>query len=328
MAGKSRAAEAKLARLRQLRDRPSSPELLPELRTALVDSLNIVVAEAAGIAGTARLTALMPELLAAYDHFMTDPLKRDRNCTAKIAIVEALDNLEYDEAKIFLEGIKYIQMEPVWGGREDSAAPLRCVCAAALVRINHPDVLSLLIDLLMDDDQRARIGAAYSLASSGKNTAMHLLRLKARMGDVEPEVTAECLNGLLRLAPHESLSFVAEFLQSPDVTLQEATLLALGSSRLPEAFDVLKQFWDGSPRPELQETVLLAVGLLRLPVATEFLLSLVAEGQAESAAGAVSALAIFRHDTVFRERVAALVATRNDRDLQQVFLTKFCTAVE
>lgn len=325
MARKSQSPEVKLARLRQLRDQASSPELLRELRAALTDPVNIVVAEAAGIAGKARLTELVPEMLAAYEHFLTDPVKRDKNCTAKLAIVEALDNLEYDDPDIFLDGIRYVQMEPVWGGQEDSAAPLRCVCAAALVRVNHPDVLSLLIDLLMDDDRRARVGAAYSLASSGKNTAMYLLRLKARMGDAEPEVTAECLNGLLRLAPKESLSFVAEFLQSPDMALQEAALLALGSSRLPEAFDALRLFWNRHPSEELRETVLVSISLLRLPVATEFLVSLVAEGPVDSAGTALSALAIFRHDSAFRERISAIVSSRNERNLREIFQKKFRT---
>jgi HEAT repeat protein len=316
VARQTRSPEVKLARLRELRDAALTTEAKEEIRRALSDPVNVVAAEAAKIVGREILAEFAPELLAAFEHFMVDPVKRDRNCTAKIAVAEALDNIEHDDPEIFLRGIRYVQEEPVWGGREDSAAPLRSICAAALVRINHADALPLLIDLLADPERTARMGAAYALASSGKNSAMLLLRLKARLGDAEPDVTAECLNGLLRLAPKESLPFVAEFLRSPDRALQEATLLSLGSSRVPEAFDVLKEFLEGFHSHELRETALLAMALLRLPVATEFLVSLVAEGPVRDAAPALAALAVFRHDP-------AIVTQRPEPALAKTLAQKF-----
>ena len=43
----------------------------------------------------------------------------------KVAIVEALNALGYEHTPTFLQGIRHVQMEPVYGGRVDTAAVLR-----------------------------------------------------------------------------------------------------------------------------------------------------------------------------------------------------------
>jgi HEAT repeat protein len=143
------------------------------------------------------------------------------------------------------------------------------------------------------------------------------------MGDKEPEVTSECLGALLKLDPGEALPFVAEFLQSADEAVREGAVLALGESRRPEAFQILKDFWHVQIGDGLRETILVAMALLRLPAANDFLLSLVADESAVVATAAVSALAVHRHDTRLRERVAAAVATTGDADLLAHFEKRF-----
>jgi HEAT repeat protein len=275
-----------------------------------------VVAEGAEAVGHLALADLAPDLAAAFERFLVDPIKTDKLCRAKIAIAQTLDKLEYLRSEIFLCGIRHVQPEPVWGGQQDTAAPLRGACAFALVRIGHPGVLSLLVDLLTDPEKDARLAAVQALAYSATQAASFLLRLKARMGDKDPEVTSECLGALLKLDPTDAMPFVAEFLQSPDEAVQEGAVLALGESRRPEAFQLLKDFWDVQIASALRETILVAMALLRLPAANDFLLSLIADESTAVATAAVSALAVHRHDPRLRERVEAAVIQTGNADLR------------
>ena len=282
-----------------------------------------MVAEAAEAVGHFTLAGLAPDLAAAFERFLVDPVKTDKLCRAKIAIAQTLDKLEYLRSDVFLRGIRHVQPEPVWGGQQDTAAPLRGACAFALVRIGHPGVLNLLVDLLTDPEKDARLAAVQALAYNSTQAAGFLLRLKARMGDKEPEVTSECLGALLKLDPVEAMPFVADFLQSPEEAVQEGAVLALGESRRPEAFQLLKDFWDSQIGSELRETILVAMALLRLPAANDFLLSLVADQSTAVATAAVSALAVHRHDTRLRERVEAAVTQTGDADLRAHFEKRF-----
>ena len=141
-----------------------------------------------------------------------------------------------------------------------------------------------------------------------------LLRLKARMGDKEPDVVSECLSGLLTCSPKENLPFVSQFLDSIDTTIREAAILALGRSRLPEAFELLKTSLQQHPIG-LNEEIFLAMAMLRLPVATEFLLEVVATEGETFASGALSALMIYRYDLALRDRIDEAVRKNGSRDL-------------
>ncbi len=153
--------------------------------------------------------------------------------------------------------------------------------------------------------------------------AVPLLRFKARGGDAEPEVTAECLTALMNAAPRESLSFVAGFLDAANEVVQQGAAFALGESRRPDALDVLTGHWPRARGSSVQEVVLLAIAMTRLPVALEFLLEVLATGDPAAASAALSALAIHRHNETLRERVAAVVARKKDAGLREQFRKKF-----
>src|SRR5262249_25170725 len=106
---KARSTEAKLAKLRPLRGAARSPELFRELRAALNDSSNLVVAEAVALVRDAHHTELVPELLAAFDRFLENPEKTDKLCRAKIAIAEALNELDYSGEDFFWRNARYVQ---------------------------------------------------------------------------------------------------------------------------------------------------------------------------------------------------------------------------
>src|SRR5260221_11992139 len=162
---KARGVDAKLNRLRAIRDEAVGPAIVAELRDALGDKSNLLVAAAAKIVGERMLTDLGPELVAAFQRFLIDPAETDKLCRAKIAIVDALNRIEFDAEEVFRTGLRFVQPEPRWGGSDDAAGPLRANSAFALVRLNPRDLVVLLADLLADPEKVARSAAALALGA-------------------------------------------------------------------------------------------------------------------------------------------------------------------
>lgn len=316
---KTRGVEAKLSRLRALRQESATPELVAELARALEDAANLVVAAAAEIVGDRALAELAPQLVAAFDRFMIEP-HQDKICRAKTAIVEALNKIDSSHEEVFLRGIRHVENSL---DGQDAGAHLRGNCALGLVRMRHGEALALVVDLLLDRAKVARIAAVQALGASGATAAMPLLRFKARIGDPDPTVTAECLTALMSLDAAKSLPFVTEFLRSGAEALQEGAILALAESRRPEVLGILKDFWPRARRGQLEEVVLLAIAMLRVPAALDFLLDVLADKNQSTAQAALAALAIHRHNEKLRERIAAELARKGDAALLARFKEKF-----
>ncbi len=309
--------EEKRSRLNAAREAPGSEASLALLRKGLSDRVSIVVAKAAELAGELGTSALAPDLLAAFRRFLSDPSK-DKGCLAKIAIAEALTRLEHEEADIFLEGIRHVQREPVWGGTEDTAAWLRGLCGIGLAGCRHPRVLQHLVDLLADPEKPARIGGIRALGGIGGPEPALLLRLKLLQGDPEVEVLAEGFRAFLSIEPPgEASTFVARFLDSADEAVSEAAALALGESRYPQALEVLKRSWESARGRSFRRVLLVAIALLRTGPATDFLVSLLAEESRETRRGALEALGPFLYSDELRERVRT--AVEGDEDLRELF---------
>jgi HEAT repeat protein len=319
----ARSDDALLAQLSAPDYDPKKPESVATLRQAIRKSSHHVVAKAAELVAKARLVELATDLVAAFDRFLIDPVKSDKVCIGKIAILDALNELDFQPPEIFLSGVRYVQMEPAYGGKSDTAGPVRCRCATALVRIDHPQALELLVDLLLDSIPAVRIAAVQGIGAYGPPIASLLLRLKARLGDEKPDVTAECLTEMIRVQPIEAIRFAAEFLESPDEDVVTAALLALGNSRRLEAFPVLKSYFDSAPALDLIEPTLVAMALLRQPVATEFLFRQLREARLEVAKLALSALAILAYDRRVREECESTVEARGDKSLRDLFRTQY-----
>src|SRR3954452_3836983 len=255
----------KLAAIRALRGPALTPEQKTELRMRIGDRSNLVVAAAASIAGENTLVELAKDLEAAFDRFLVNPLKDDKLCRAKIAIVQALDRMEHQDPSVFLRAARHVQFEPVWGGSEDSAPPLRAAAVVALARTEGSSSLPMLVDAMADPAKDVRIAAGVARGAVGTESAGLILHLKVRLGDGAPDVFSECLGGLLTVDPRENLSVVTEFLEPSNAAACEAAALALGKSRLPEALDPLRACWQSSHSPELRHQILLAIAILRRP---------------------------------------------------------------
>jgi HEAT repeat protein len=304
-----------LARLARVREDPSSEASRVELRRALARESSPAVAKAAAIAGEAGLTALVPDLVAAFERFLRGPARTDPGCVAKTGVVEALLRLDQGDEGVLLRALRHVQMEPVWGGQVDTAVDLRGAAALGLARTSRPDVLAELAELLADPEPPARVSAARAIASHGRPAGIPLLRHKALTGDEEPRVVTECLLGLLHLDPRGSLPFVAALLDPnpvpgrPARDRAECAAAALGESRLKEAIAVLREWYPKASARRLGRTALRALAALRRDEAFDFLLALVREGDANEARDAVAALAEHRDETI-RARLREAAAGR------------------
>ena len=159
-ASRPRPEEAKLDALNALDAATDRAVLNDAIGKALLDKNYRVAGKAASLAEERLLHERIADLLAAYARFLQDPVRRDPNCIAKKAIARALVTLECRDVQFYLEGIRYIQLEPVWGGTADTAVDVRCSCAMGLVSCGYVRAVPELAKLLNDPDVRAREGAA------------------------------------------------------------------------------------------------------------------------------------------------------------------------
>jgi HEAT repeat protein len=310
VARKVSSLEEQIDRLAELRGQPPSPEGRAEVHKCLVSKLNLVAAKAARIAGEWQITELMPELIAAFERFMVKPETTDKRCAAKIEILKALCKMEYPSPSVFRRALLHIQMEPTWGGSVDTAAEVRALGAIGLAQTDYTEALEEIVPLLLDSERDARIGAVRAIAVSGIPGSALLLRLKALSGD-EPEVLGECFAALLRSEPGKSLEFVAKSLDHRDQAIAEVAALALGDSRLENAFAVLRDALQSLRARPLRRTLLLAIALLRRENAIDYLLDLVQSAEDQTSADAVAALAMYNQDPNLQERLDRASKARN-----------------
>jgi HEAT repeats len=308
-----RPEEKKLEILSTLDSATDRAEQSATLEPFLKDKHFRVVSKAATLAGERALPDLTPHLLGAYVRFLEDPVKRDPNCIAKAAIARALVNLGCDDVDFYLAGIRYRQLEPVWGGSADTAMDVRCSCALGLVNTRYSRAIQELTSLLHDKEARARAGAARAISCGSSREAEAVLRLKVLVGDAESEVIGECFTGLMSIAPLECLPFVAEHLASENEGVRDYAALALGESRNPKVVDHLRAAWDASgPFGEFPIVLIRAAALNRTEPAFDWLVSIIETGADRHSAAAVEALSVYERNTKLTERVKRALARRKE----------------
>jgi hypothetical protein len=275
-----------------------------------------VAAKAARAAEDSLLYELVPALKSAYARFLDKPLKQDPNCFAKKALARALVALDCDDVDFFLAGVRYRQLEPAYGGANDTAPELRASCAMGLVASGYSRALVELTALLHDEDAGARAGAVRAVACGSPREAELVLRAKALAGDEEPQVVGECFTGLLAVEPEQSIAFVAAFLGDADDAVRELAALSLGESRLDAALAPLREAWaDPLLGDDFRRALLRAAAAHRSDAALDWLVALVAEARVAVAVEAIDALAPYKHNAKLMRRLASVLAERADASL-------------
>ena len=152
--------EKQLASLKELRAAGLNTETAALLKKALADRVSVVVAKAAQICVELSATELIPDLKQAFERMFE---AKDQQCWGKTALAKALKDLGVEESAVFLHGIQHVQLEPVWGGSEDTAAVLRSTCAFGLVQckdLPRDETLRYLVDAMADNIATVRLDAA------------------------------------------------------------------------------------------------------------------------------------------------------------------------
>jgi HEAT repeat protein len=260
---------------------------------------------------------MIPDLLAAFTRLFEDPVKSDPKCWGKTAIIKALIALDFDQSAPFLRAAGHIQMEPVYGGQEDSAVHLRANAVLALVQCSdlpRPEVLRRVVDALADSSDTVRIEAIRTLEQMNGDEAGVLLRLKAHAGDKRSAVIGQVFDSLLALERERAVEFVGRFMNSTDPDTRDEAALALGASRLPSVVERLIEGWKESRSREFGSVLLRALSSSRDETALNFLLGLVRDGLSRDSTAALEALALHADSEEIQARIARAKEERGTGD--------------
>jgi len=319
--------EERLAEIRAAAASPGSLAAREVLLRALRGRQGYLVSIAAA-AVDPTVSAVAEALADAFDRLLEDPVKRDPNCHGKCAIVSALYDANVDVPRVFLPGSRHVQLEPIWGGTQDTAAALRGTCVMALMYGQHPRAMVEAARLLADPQTAARVAAARALGASGnREVAEPLLRLRVLTGEREPEPLGEYFGALLELAPEDSIEFLTPLLDGEDLDQAEAAALALGASRLPAVLPILCQraeAFTGAGRRAL----LIAIALIRSEAAWAYLVDLVEDAPTPTARLAIEALATFKYEGALRQQVFQAAGRRGESDVRDFATASFDSSSE
>ena len=324
----TRRVEPQLEELKALRASGASPSTEAVLRRALKDKVGIIVAQAASVAAELGMRALVPDLCAAFERGFEKPVETDPQCWAKNALSKALVALGHRESALFLRGLEHVQMEPVWGGEEDTAATLRGTCTLALVSatdLPRRETLRCLVQALTDRAASVRLDAVRALEQMGGEEAGLLLRLKARSGDADLAVVGQVFDSLLHVEEEAAVPFLADFLRYSDEQIAVEAALSLGTCRIATANESLEAAWRKTRNPVISAAILRGMSASRQERAIEFLLNLLGTARERDAVMALDALELHRLDEDLRASIADAVAIRTETGIQKSFAERFTT---
>ena len=307
----NRSFERELAQLEALAGRVPDDVGIDRIRRALESENNYLVAKAANLVAIHGLTALLPQVLAAFDRFLIDPVKSDPQCWAKNALVKALVKLECCDATVFLRGLRHTQEEPVWGGQSDTAGALRATCTQDLVGcegLSETALLNVLLEPLLDQDKTVRMEAARAIGQVGGVSAALLLKLRVLLRKEEPEVLGACFSALLSMENGDkpgTISLVADFLDGGEEAAAEAAF-SLAETHDPAALAALIERRQAGADAWFGSVLDHAIVLTRLREGMDFLLGII-ERDVRQAPSALEAISRVHNSPDVRARVAESV---------------------
>jgi hypothetical protein len=321
-----------LQKVSELRAEGNSEKSIATLRTLIKKQAGVVVAKAAEVASEWNATELARDLHDAFYRLREDGLEVDPQCWGKTAIIKALYDLAWQDTKVFVDACKTIQLEPVYGGKGDSATSVRTAGVQALVQLPAADtstVMNTLADLLADESPKVRAEAARSCVYCQPLLVSPLLRLKIRSGDVEPRVLGVCFDTLLVISPDsETVQLVQgyatpklitkRFSPSHDVVQSEA-IASLASSSLAEAVNAVTKLYKSLTDMQLRRVLLTALGASPASEAFNFLCQIVKDAPFDEAKWGLEALKPKLHDEESRRQIEGYLKERNNADLLQIY---------
>lgn len=289
-----------LDELRALRADPTSDRALVTLKAALAKYPSHAVAAAARHCADFGLRTLCPDLARAYFRLVEGEGKADPGCVGKQALIEALSALDHPDPDPFLHAVTVVQWEKGFGPPTDSAANLRGHALMGLVGLGLEGTPERIALCLADKEPRTRSHAARCAVSWGDSVlARALLLLRVTAGEDDPEVLADCFEGLIQAGGADRV--VAQ-LKGGDMR-SEAAALALGTARVESAVPAMIRWCDGLYDPSTRKVALVSIGLTRCPAALEYLLGRLVTAGPRGGREVLEALGVFLPDPAARGRI-------------------------
>lgn len=216
-----------LARLDEARE--GEPiQAVPLCVEVLAKAPGPAVARAAGLLAHLDGSALGAVALDAFSRLGEEGVKLDPGCMGRLALVEALLEVEWPQHEPWWTGLHTVQWEAVWGGRVDTAAGLRGRCALGVVRVGDPRASLALARLLADGEPEARRGAVRALREAPEAWALPLLAHRATAQVEDMDLQLDLYLGLLEREDALAFDLVADALDSKREDSREAAAIALG----------------------------------------------------------------------------------------------------
>jgi hypothetical protein len=322
-----------LQSISELRAEGSSEKGIATLRKAIQKQAGVVVAKAAEVASEWNVTELAQDLHDTFYRLSEDGLNGDPQCWGKTAVVKALYDLAWQDTKLFVDACKTLQLEPVYGGKGDSAVNVRTAAIQALAQLPAADTLTVvntLADLLADKSPKVRAEAARACVYCQPLLVSPLLRLKIRSGDVESRVLGVCFDTLLIISPDsETVQLVLEYATPKPLTqklsirnlsashdvVQAEAIASLASSGFAEAINAVTRLYRTLSDTQLKRVLLTALGGSSATEAFNFLCQIVKEAPVNEAKWGLEALRSKIYDEDSRKIIEKNLAERGDKDL-------------
>lgn len=271
------------------------PEHVPLLLEMLADRSHYV----AGIAAR-KLSENPPEgverdLLRAYHEREAGGAATDPGCAIRMGLAITLGKLRYHPAVDSIRrGMRVRQFE----GGADTAVALRGNCALALAQLAPLDAARDIAILLYDGESgpldrtlAARKAAARALGILGDPAAHVVLALRlAYPDDEDPDVLAECMDGLVALEDPRILESLEPLLHHRDPQLVARAALAVARTGHEDAARLLLETCDRL-KGDLLRAVALALSAIRTDKSQAALRELASFVREEGRLAAVEALA-------------------------------------
>lgn len=300
--------------LQALRTEGISESGIAYLKNVFQKQNGMVVARAASLAVEWFESSLVETMVACFYRLSKQGASTDSQCWGKTALVKALQELAWQDTQLYIEGCRTVQLEPVHGGKEDTAVALRIASLNALMQslvVDKNILMMLLADLLADESKRVRAEAANLSSYAPPTMAAPLLRLKIHLGDADTRVLGNCFDSLLSLMPNqESMSLIHSYTFNNDA-LQAEALAALASSSLSEAVSLVISDYETYVDFQLKRIILTSLSLSITTEALHFLLDKLSDSRTEASV-ALEALKPKLHDLTLKDDVARRLALRKD----------------
>lgn len=306
--GGGRSYLALVERFREIDDLPLDKRMLELLRLLGDRKHQWVRQRAAKRLGDLEARDAVPSLIECFEWSCGAPPERDRGCTVREAVVDALGAIGDERSvPVVRRALRLVQIErlPV---AVDTAVSLRCSAATALARLAPVGAVYDLTWLLYDREPNApvppqevpfakapcRRAAAKALAYLGDPAgAVALVGKLSHPAGEASEVLADCMDSLTVLGCPVLVETLAPFLTGDEAYLAATSAHALAQGLKGGALPLLKRSIEACASDEARVSLVAAMASVRDPETPAFLTDLLDSPHCAVRLGALEGLALF-----------------------------------